>query len=462
MVTDADGRRIVALSHPEICNRLTRHVGFVKRGKKGSWGEITVPSRVAAEVGSRGEWPGVRVLRGITEAPTLRPDGSVCQDPGYDSATGFLYAPNAVYPRIPEEPTQDDARAALVSLLDPFVDFAFASTVHGAVPIAALLTILARPAILGAVPGFALDAATRGTGKSLLADAIAMIALGRSADRATFPEDDTELEKLLSSFALSGSRVVLLDNVTRRFGGGPLDKLLTASDRVAMRVLGRSEIASVVWSAVVLCSGNNLTFGEDTLRRVLLCRQESELESPELRSGFRYDPLLDHLAAVRPQLVAAALTILRAWRCKDLTSAAGPWGSFSAWAKLVPPAIMFAGGPNVIEARPSQDLAEDETIGALRTVLECLPRLSSEPIAASRLCDLLYPGPKEHEPPDGHEALREALDSLGAIPRGKLHPTPKSLSRCLGKVLGRVLGGLRLRASTHEGRSRLYCVQTVR
>jgi hypothetical protein len=460
--------RVHSLPGPGVANRLSRHVRFVERQRKEDedgkvrWvlRAVKPPGRVTNELVARGEWPGVRDLVGVTETPTLRPDGSVCQSPGYDPETGYLYTPSEDFPCVPEAPTQAEARAALKLLLEPFCDFRFVSPSDACVPAAAVLTMLARPAIRGAVPGFALDAATRGTGKSILADAIAMIATGRGASRATFPEEDVELEKVLSSYALAGARLILLDNVTRRFGGGPLDKVLTARDDVDLRILGRTEMARVAWNAVVMCSGNNLTFGEDTLRRVVRCRQESDLEAPELRTGFRFDPLVDYLAGARRQLVTAGLTVLRAWRIKNMAPMTGPWGSFEAWAALVPPAIVFAGGANVLEARPPPETAGDDVLGALSVILECLPRLSVEPLSARRIVDALYPPPREDEPPDGHNGLRDAFEALGATGRGKAMPTPTSVTRILNKYVGRVLGSKRLRAHVDHN-SRLFAVEAV-
>jgi hypothetical protein len=106
----------------------------------------------------------VRPLTGITDAPSLRPDGSLIQVPGWDEATGYLFAPSIEFPTVPEAPTLDDARRALVVLREVFAPqtperagFSFASDADGLVPIAALLTLLARPAIAGPTPAFVLS-----------------------------------------------------------------------------------------------------------------------------------------------------------------------------------------------------------------------------------------------------------------------------------------------------------------
>jgi hypothetical protein len=54
-------------------------------------------------------WPGLYSLKGITETPLLRPDGTVLDVPGYDPTTGYLYAPSADSPRVAKEPSLEDA-----------------------------------------------------------------------------------------------------------------------------------------------------------------------------------------------------------------------------------------------------------------------------------------------------------------------------------------------------------------
>lgn len=407
------------------------------------------PQLVASLLATRGGWPGVRHLVGVTESPMLRPDGSVWQCPGYDHATGYLFAPSCIYPAVADRPTQTDAQMAAGELAEVFADFPYASDAARAVPLAAILTLLARPAIRGAVPAFLFDASTRGSGKTLQADIVSLIATGRLAARCTFPEDDEELEKTLSSYALAGAPVVLLDNVTRPFGGAPLDKVLTATDDIDFRLLGRSEIRRLPWRAVVLASGNNLQPGDDTLRRVLVSRLESPLEHPERRADFVHPDLVEWVRAERPRLVAAGLTILRAWFALGRPDAGtGRWGSFDAWAALIPHALCLAGVPDLLAARPSQEQQTDE-VAALASLLYDLPRLAPDGIRTRDIVARLYPPPAADEPPDGFEDLRDAIDTL--CPRRIGHPTPHALGKVLARHLGRILGGHKLVRSISRG-----------
>ena len=51
-------------------------------------------------------------LRGIVNAPILRPDGSLHTAAGYDPVTGYFYAPAGPVPSLPIRPTEADAQAA--------------------------------------------------------------------------------------------------------------------------------------------------------------------------------------------------------------------------------------------------------------------------------------------------------------------------------------------------------------
>ena len=45
------------------------------------------------------------ILAGIVNTPFLRPDGSLCETPGYDAASGMLFKPDGeIFPPIPQHP----------------------------------------------------------------------------------------------------------------------------------------------------------------------------------------------------------------------------------------------------------------------------------------------------------------------------------------------------------------------
>ena len=439
------------LNEATVRERLTRFGQFISHSAGGEPRSVLPPPNVIAGLLSRGDWPGVRPLAGVIEHPLLRPDGSVRTERGYDAATGYLVLPNADYPAVPEAPTQDQGRAALAELEAIFVDFPHVSRAARMVPIAAILTILARSAIEGSVPAFIFDASTRGSGKSMQADVVTLIAFGRSAARKNYPAEDDELEKVLSYYAVAGARVVLLDNITRTFGGGPIDLCITAVDDVELRVLGRTEIRRLPWAAVLLASGNNVSFFEDTTRRVLVARLESPLENPEARSDFTIPDLRAHVTKNRARLVGAAMTVLRAYTSKGCPSAGLPrWGSFEAWSDLVPGAIVFAGGEDPMATRPSLSGQLTDSAAALAIVLRELPRLAGDGITVRELVHRLYSNRDSDSGPDGWDDLRDALEVWAPTRPGSL-PDPKRLGKELRSHSGRILRGRKLAGQSAHG-----------
>ncbi|HEY4122687.1 MAG TPA: hypothetical protein VGM56_32710 [Byssovorax sp.] len=434
-----------SLARATLTERLARFASFVKYdGRKKQDVEVLPPETLVAAVDARGEWPGLRALAGILETPSMRPDGTLIETPGYDRATRYLYMPSADYLPVPRAPTQTQASAALAELLEVFEDFPFASQPQRLVPVAALLSMIARPMIAGAVPGFLFDATTAGSGKSLEVDAATMVASGRAAARMTWPVDDAELEKVLGAYALRGANSIVFDNVDRAFHGGPLEKVLTAWPLVELRILGKSKIPTMRWRAVVMASGNNLVVQGDTARRVLVARLEPDGPRPQDRSDFKHPRLLAWVAAERPRLVRAALTLLRAWTIAGRpTPLRATWGSFEVWASIVPELLAWAGGPNVMEAQLSADDAAraDPLLSALPAIFDVMEHLDGGfGVTVKELVSACYNttefGRAVHSP--HHAEAAAALDVLGKAKPGQL-PDPARVGYALRAARGRWL-----------------------
>lgn len=449
-----------------LVERLTRLSNFVRFDyRSGRWIDAAPSGTVVAALSARAQWRGVRPLIGVIEAPAMRPDGSIVEVEGYDNATGFYFAPNAAFLPVPSGPSQAHARAALAELAEPFADFPFASDAHQSAMLSAVLTLLARPAIAGNVPAIIIDATTRGTGKTLGADVVSIIATGRQTAKMGYPTNDEELEKVLGAYALRGAALINFDNVTRSFGGGPIDRCLTAGGSVELRILGKTEVPSLPWRALVLATGNNVEVHGDTGRRVLISRLESPIENPEERTGFRHHPLAPWVATERLRLVRAALTILRAY-----TLAGRPdvgvrtWGSFEEWTGLVASALVFAGAADPLMARASGDDAIDTEKGHLVTLLRGLARLDvGQGVTAKEAIDRLYPSDylRGHAAPDGNDDIREAIETLTKHPAGKGAPKSSSLGYVLRKTRGRILGGRKLVAPKDRTGTTRWRVQSA-
>ena len=145
------------MSVATLRDRLSRVADFEKSDAKGKWHPTHPHDHLVQGLRDRGEWGGIRELVGVIETPSMRPDGTIIDCPGWDAETGYLYHPSIAFPPVPKAPTQADAQNALTELMDVFQDFPFATEAAKYVPIAAIMAIIARPAIVGPVPAFVLD-----------------------------------------------------------------------------------------------------------------------------------------------------------------------------------------------------------------------------------------------------------------------------------------------------------------
>jgi hypothetical protein len=456
------------LSLASLKEKLSAVADFERYNEKAGGFRPCLPTEdIVSAVAFRGAYRAVRPLTGISETPILRPDGTVLETPGYDGATGFVYAPSDSFPHLPEHPTQMDAKRALADLREIWADFPYRSEADRIVPIALLLTMLGRPAITGNVPGFFGDANIRAAGKTLQFDAAHKVATNRRAAKMTYPGDDTELEKVLASYAMRGTACVAFDNVTRPFGGGPLDKCLTCGDRVALRPLGKTDLPELLWRAIITATGNGFTTIGDTTRRGLFCRLESPLEQPEARADLAHPNLIAWIEGERPRLVVAGLTILRAWFAADQPRMkCQPWGSFEEWSAIIPPAIKFAGGADVLECKLGDGDVDDPSHRALVALLDVIPKLAQRQKAeleklagdldvqrsteakrklkvpfgtAMQILDALYPGGLGSlRDTDGYGEARVAIEAATGTRPGQI-PSTEALGKLLRSFRGRVV-----------------------
>jgi len=429
--------RIIDLPAAILRERLTRCARFVSRvhGENGvTTHSARPPIWCIKALLARGEFPGIRPLIGVIEYPVLRPDGTLLDRPGYDSATGQLYEPAGDPPLVPESPTREDALAARDRLLDVVSDFPFQNDSHRSTWLAALLTVFARPAFQGPAPLFLFDANVRGSGKTLLAEIIGLIATGRELPRMTNPRDDEEARKQLTSVVLSGCSLILIDNVAGTLGSAPLDAALTGTAWQDRR-LGKNDLVCMPLTQTWLASGNNVVLGADTARRVCHCRLRCLSESPEERAGFRYPDLRAHVRAQRTQLLSAALTILRAFHCAGRPARQlKPWGSFEGWSSLVRQAIVWIGLRDPGESREELRTTSDRELEVLTGLLAGMSE--ADPLGAGlttgEILDRIGEG--------GCPSLREAIFELCDASPLKL-PSPRSLGNRLRRARGRIVGG---------------------
>jgi hypothetical protein len=364
---ETSGIRLVQVRVNHLIERMTYFANFQRFDvRKKKWIAIDCPPKIAVTYLERvGAWR-LRSLVGFTVCPTLRPDGSILDRPGWDLKSGILYNPSGIaFPPIPAEPSFDDAFAALAKLKALIREFMFVGDADRSVSLSGMLTATIRRS-LDSAPLHAFDAPIAGSGKSKLADTAAMISTGHEAPVISQGADEEELEKRVASMLLAGDAVINIDNCDEALGGSFLCQCLTQK-LVKARVLGKSKTPTVAANATFFSTGNNLLIVGDLIRRSLKGRLDPQCERPELRRFETQDPVTI-LKRQWPEYLVAALTVLRAFDVAGRPSKGEPLGSFETWWGWVRGALVWLG-----EADPCDTIenmrAEDPRRLALATAV---------------------------------------------------------------------------------------------
>jgi len=434
------------LTNANIIYLLNKHAAifaqYDARSKK--WLAVDPPDNVATQLLQKGQWRFPKVA-GIITAPTLRPDGSVLGQPGYDPATQLWYAPDrgVVMPPLTKHPTREQAEQALALLQGLLVNFPFVSDVDLAVALAAILTPVLRGAFdVAPMPLF--RAHDVGSGKSFFVDLISTVARGRPCPVITFVDSVEEMEKRLGALVLEGVPLISLDNCSGNIGGDLLCQM-TERPVVRIRILGRSETPECEWRGVLYGTGNNVTFLGDMTRRGFIANFDPKCERPELRT-FDFDPI-ERVLKNRGAYIAAALTIARAYITAGSPKVCGPLGSYSGWSRFVRSPLVWLGKEDPIKSMEEMR-QEDPGRQALHTLIELwreyltlnTPYTANE--LASRANELANPIGEYGEPePQKQPELRELLLQQAGTPRSGEIST-KALGNWLMSVHGRVHAGM--------------------
>jgi hypothetical protein len=376
----------------DLLGRVARWTRYDARSKKMP---IDPPPDVANTILARvGEWT-FPVVAGVISCPTLRPDGSVLAEPGYDPATRLLLVEPPPMPAIKEAPTRDDALAALRLIEDLLTEFPFVDDVARAVALSAAITPVVRGAFPVA-PMHGADAPVAGSGKSYLFDIVAAIAIGQIMPVMAAGRNEEETEKRLGAALLTGQSLISIDNVNGELGG---DALCQAVERpvVEIRILGKSELVRIeARGTTFYCTGNNLILVGDLCRRTLIATLDPRLERPELRV-FNADPVATVLAD-RGKFIAACLTVCRAYIAAGQPDRAPRLASFNGWSDIVRSALTWLGRADPVKSMETAQLA-DPRLAELRTVLAAWAEaIGVGPRYRRRLRDLIGEGEGEREP----------------------------------------------------------------
>src|SRR5262249_21219712 len=148
------------------------------------------------------QWDGIPTLEAIVECPTYGRAGHLVATPGYHPEARLWYhpAPGLSVPEVPEAPSREEVERAKALLLTELLhDFPFADDASRAHALAALLLPFVRQLIDGPTPLHLFDAPVEGSGKTLLANAITIVATGHHAEPMGECSQDEEIRKRITA-----------------------------------------------------------------------------------------------------------------------------------------------------------------------------------------------------------------------------------------------------------------------
>jgi putative DNA primase/helicase len=430
------------LSAANVVYLLNKHAATFERYdlRSDNWVAVDPPPAVATQLLEKGKWQFPKVS-GVITTPTLRPDGTILDQAGYDAATQLWYAPDSRLAALQliKSPTREQAAEALGLIEELLVNFPFVTDVDHAVAVAAILTAVLRGAF-DVAPMFLFRAPDVGSGKSFLVNLISAIARGRPCPVITYVKSIEEMEKRLGALVLAGAPMVSLDNCSGNIGGDLLCQI-TEQRLIGIRILGKSENPECEWRGVLFGTGNNITLIGDLTRRGLVANLNPKVERPELRE-FDFDPIALVLNN-RGAYIAAAITIARAYIAAGKPDMCGPLGSYGGWSDIVRSPLIWLGRADPVQ---SMDKAreEDPVRRAVNTLIEIWYGNLMHDVGYTAVA--LAAGGTERSPLELYELLLQQAGS----PRGDIE------ARRVGTWLTSLCG--RIHAVGEHGS---YCIERV-
>ncbi|MFF5186433.1 bifunctional DNA primase/polymerase [Streptomyces sp. NPDC000345] len=303
--------------------------------------ELLMPKSCSTILG-RKDWP-LPHLRGVVTSPVIRPDGTLLEAPGYDRATGLYLEPRVPLRRLQPQVTRESLdRAKEIVLGQVLADFPWVAASDRAAFLGALLTPIVRPFFHGPTQMVGITATAAGSGKTLLKD-ICKYCYG-TADTA-WPENDTELRKSITTQLYgTGSPVVVFDNLPNGYVlKTPILSALLTGEHWGDRILGATGKVTMRNDRLWVVTGNALRTGGDNRRRVLWVRLDPDCPDPDQRDGFRIGDLRPWLRENASTLVAALVTLVRAWLAAGAPTTRIRKGDYSEWASLMAGLLGYLG-----------------------------------------------------------------------------------------------------------------------
>jgi putative DNA primase/helicase len=345
IVPDDEGRPVAAvITEDRLRPMLARLANWRRANRNGDLVPAYPPTMLIKSLLATPD-PNLPVLSGIVMTPVFGRSGTLLTEAGYHPDARLFYRP---LPRfdvlpVPEHPSAEVIARARSLLTDDLLgDFPFTSLAERAHAVALLLLGFLRSMVDGPTPLHLIEKPAPGTGATLMVDAIATILTGAGASVMTEASDDEEWRKRVTAKLRQVPVLLVVDNVRRRLDSSALAAALTApfwEDRI----LGVSEMTRLPIRCLWVATGNNPEFSNEMARRTVRIRLDARVDQPWRREDFRHPDLMVWVRANRARLVAACLTLGRAWIAAGRPRGAPTIGSYESWAQVIGGVLDVAG-----------------------------------------------------------------------------------------------------------------------
>jgi putative DNA primase/helicase len=370
--------QIAVYSSSQLQDMVAHHaVSFIQYdGRTKRLKPIDPPAALIETLRGAGHWR-FQTLRGVISAPTVRPDGTLLDQEGYDPATKLWFKADGgvTLPAMPEKPSRADAKKALRKLKDLLQEFSFADGQSLSVALAAILTVVLRGAFL-AVPIFLITAPEPRSGKTYLIQVTGIIATGHRPVNTAGSINPEEMEKRIEAAGLAGRQILHFNNLPNGMAlkSQALAQMSTEGQFVVRKLGGYEEGIIDCQATTAFVNGNNVTLSADLVERCAFCRINARMEDPGLRK-FKYDPI-EIVRKARGEYLAACFTIARAYldagapKDNQTRYVAG----FEGWARFVQGPLVWLGCEDPLKsqlAARAMDADREQLfqiLGVLRTI----------------------------------------------------------------------------------------------
>ena len=361
IVPDDEGRPFASTVTEERLRYMLARIALWRRvGRTGELIPTSPPTALIKSLLATPD-PGLPILSGIVTTPVFGLGGTLLTEPGYHPDARLLYhaIPGFKMPSVPEQPTLEQITDARNLLQDDLLgDFPFTSLAERAHAISLLLLGFVRALINGSTPLHLIEKPSPGTGATLMVDAISTILTGTGTLVMTESRDDEEWRKRITAKLRQIPAIVLIDNLRGKLDSPALAAALTApfwEDRI----LGISETIRLPIRCTWIATGNNPEFSNEMARRLVRIRLDARVDQPWRRDAFRHPDLMGWVRANRARLVAACLTLCRAWISAGRPRGQRSIGSYEAWAQTMGGILEVAGIKGFLENLDDMMAASD-------------------------------------------------------------------------------------------------------